>query len=60
MTEEIMAENSDSAKDENFILTYHQASKMITYACGELIEGHHTSLITKSGQTKMIFPDLRL
>ena len=49
-----MAVNYDSTKDENFILTYHQASKMITCACGELIEGHHTCLI-KPGQMMMIF-----
>ena len=46
----IMAENSDSAKDENSILTYHQASKMVTCVCGELIERGHTCLITWSNE----------
>ena len=49
-----MAENSDSAKDENFILTYHRTSKMVTCVCGKLIERAHTCLITKSGQTRVI------
>ena len=50
-----MAESSNSAKDENFILTYHQESKMVTCVCGELIERRHSCSITKSGQTRVIF-----
>ena len=50
-----MAVNFDSAKDENFILTYHKECKMITCVCGVLIEGCHTCSITKSGQTRVIF-----
>ena len=52
-----MAESFNSAKDENFILTYHQESKMVTCVCGELIERRHSCSITKSGQTRVIFQD---
>ena len=50
MSEEIIA------KDENFILTYHQKSKKVSCVCGELITRDHTCSIIKSGHTtRLIF-----
>ena len=34
-------ENSDSEKEENLVLTYHEACKKVTCICGVIIQGCH-------------------
>ena len=48
-------ENSDSAKEENLVLTYHRECKMVTCVCGVVIEGCHTRSITKFGRARVVF-----
>ena len=48
-------ENSDSAKEENLVLTYHREWKRVTCVCGVVIEGCHTCSITKFGRARVVF-----